>query len=410
MATTPLYDWHKGHGAKLVDFGGYDMPLWYPTGAVKEHMAVIQAAGLFDTSHMASISVSGPGAGELLQYAFTRDLVSLNEGRCAYGAFLDETGGAIDDAIVYNLGDDAFMVVVNAGMGARISEHLAGQKGFGDVAVEDLTGLVGKIDLQGPEAGRILAPLVDAADRVFGRMPYFSFKGGFPGLKGSKGGAALSGGPELMISRSGYTGEFGFELFTASDDLVPTWERILDAGESRGLIACGLAARDSLRAGAVLPLSHQDIGPWPFVNHPWPFALPYDQAGRFTKDFIGRRALEAAAPTTDHTVAYAGYDPRKVGEPAVVIGADGSEIGTVLTCVADMALGRHEGVIRSAAEPDPPEGFKARGLVCGFIKIARRPPAGSEAILKDARREIKVEIRDDVRPHRTARRPIKDMI
>jgi len=175
---------------------------------------------------------------------------------------------------------------------------------------------------------------------------------------------------------------------------------------------CGLAARDSLRAGAVLPLSHQDIGHWPFINHPWPFALPFtaDQTG-FTKNFIGREALENPTDIA-FTLAFAGKDLRKIssGEESRVIDADGRTIGTVLTCATDMGIGRHHGEIFSIASPDKPEGFKAKGLCCGFVKVNRKLSVGQHVDIADSRRTITVTIVDDVRPHRTARKPMADMI
>jgi aminomethyltransferase len=129
--STTLNDWHRASGANMADFGGYDMPLWYPAGARAEHLAVITGAGLFDTSHMAVVTLEGRDSRRLLQHCFTRDLdpppgsvAPLAEGRCVYGAFLDEGGGVIDDAIVYQTGATAYMVVVNAGMGGTIAAHL----------------------------------------------------------------------------------------------------------------------------------------------------------------------------------------------------------------------------------------------------------------------------------------------
>ena len=135
----------------------------------------------------------------------------------------------------------------------------------------------------------------------------------------------LDDGTPILLSRTGYTGEFGFEIFLAPDKLQILWLRLLEAGHAHGIDPCGLAARDSLRAGAVLPLSHQDIGHWPFINHPWPFALPYtaDQSA-FTKDFMGRNALEAASDA-DYTHAFVGMDLRKInaGEGSRVLDAEG---------------------------------------------------------------------------------------
>ena len=150
------------------------------------------------------------------------------------------------------------------------------------------------MDIQGPLAAKILGRVLADAQAVFAGMPYFSFKGHFDDASPMADAVRLDDGTPILLSRTGYTGEFGFEIFLEPDKIRHLWQRLLVAGESYGIRPCGLAARDSLRAGAVLPLSHQDIGHWPFINHPWPFALPFtaDQTG-FTKDFIGRTAFQA---------------------------------------------------------------------------------------------------------------------
>ncbi|SHE76726.1 aminomethyltransferase [Desulfacinum infernum DSM 9756] len=418
--TTPLHPWHTARGANMADFGGYDMPVWYPTGAKAEHLAVVQAAGLFDTSHMAAVSVRGPGAFELLQWTFTKDLERcigparkpLAEGRCVYGAFLNERGEALDDSIVYRVGSDEFLVVVNAGMGAPVAAHLREQAGSRSVEIVDLTDRVGKMDLQGPLSGKILARILADPEAAFSGMAYFSFKGHFDPVHGNAPAVTLKDGTPLLLSRTGYTGEFGFELFIAPEHVTRLWEALLEAGAADGLLPCGLAARDSLRAGAVLPLSHQDIGPWPFIHHPWDFALPFgeDKTG-FTKDFLGARAL-LDLDTPEFTKAFVGFDLRKLADPhdAQVLDEEGNVLGTVLTCVTDMAIGRVGDRIYSVTSPDKPEGFQPRGLSCGFVKIRTDLPAGTPVVLKDRRRSIRVVLTDDVRPHRTARRPIRQML
>jgi aminomethyltransferase len=417
--TTYLYDWHKAHGANMVEFAGWNMPLWYPSGAIAEHQVVVTNAGLFDTSHMAVVLIAGTGAFELLQLCFTKDLNAcvgknknpLTPGRCVYGAYLNEQGGAIDDAIVYQIGSEDYMTVVNAGMGGNVSERLRAHASGLNVRVTDLAARVGKMDIQGPQSARVLMRLLKDPETTLKNMVYFSFKGHF-----DEGSAAadtfLRDGTPILLSRTGYTGEFGFEIFVDPSKLTRVWEMILDAGADFGIIPCGLAARDSLRAGAVLPLSHQDIGPWPFINHPWSFALPYnDDETAFTKGFIGDCILKLR-DKADHTYPFVGYDPRKVSihEPAIVSDSDGKEIGVVSTCVSDMAIGRLENRIYSIASPDKPEQFKPRGLCCGFVRVKSRPFPGQEVELKDNRRKIKVAIVDDIRPHRTARRPMSEMM
>ncbi len=416
---TPLNSWHRDQGANMANFGGYDMPLWY-SSVKDEHLAVLNGAGVFDTSHMAAVTIAGSGAADLLQYCFTNDLDAcmgrskkpLSPGRCVYGAFLDENGQTIDDAIVFYVAADSYMVVVNAGMGGAVADHLRHNLGGRDATVTDLSDQLGKMDIQGPAAAKILGGVLADPKAVFTGIPYFSFKGHFDPASPLADAVRLDDGTPILLSRTGYTGEFGFEIFLAPDKIQRLWERLLEAGRSYDIKPCGLAARDSLRAGAVLPLSHQDIGHWPFINHPWPFALPFtaDQTG-FTKDFIGRTALEKQTDFS-FTHAFVGKDLRKIsaGENSRVIDADGQTIGTVLTCATDMGIGRHDGDIFSVASPDKPEGFKAKGLCCGFVKVDRKLSVGQHVDIADNRRKITVSIVDDVRPHRTARKPMADML
>jgi aminomethyltransferase len=214
-----------------------------------------------------------------------------------------------------------------------------------------------------------------------------------------------------LLSRSGYTGEVGFELFVEREHNVEVWETLMAAGKELGLMACGLAARDSLRTGAVLPLSHQDIGPWTYAHHPWPFALPFDQAaGGFTKKFLGSDVLEKATEAP-YTLTFVGNDLRKVdAHEAAVFDVNGDEIGKVLTCATDMAIGRHGGKIYSIATPDKPEDLKIKGLSCGFIKVTSNLQPGTVVDLKDRKRTIQVVIETDVRPDRTARKPLKNFL
>ncbi|MFZ0240553.1 MAG: aminomethyl transferase family protein [Desulfobacterales bacterium] len=417
--TTPLYSWHVAKGATMSAFGGYLMPLWYAS-AKEEHLAVVTAAGLFDTSHMAVLSVDGAGALDLVQETFTQNLAAcvgsakspLSAGRCVYGAFLNEAGEVIDDAIIYQSGRDAYMAVVNAGMGAAIGRHLAEHAHDREATITDWTDRLGKVDLQGPLAAKILTHILAEPTKILDRMPYFSFKGHFDPAAAGPDRVILKNGTSILLSRSGYTGEFGFEIFTDSQHLLGLWEMLLQAGASYHLTVCGLAARDSLRAGAVLPLSHQDIGPWRFINHPWEFALPFkaDHSG-FTKSFIGSQAL-LRDKGSEYTYAFVGQDLRKVspGDNPVVLDARNKEIGKVLTCATDMAIGRSGDRIYSIASPDKPDGFKPKGLCCGFIKVNTELAVGDAVQLKDKRRTLPVTIANDVRPHRTARKPLGEMV
>jgi aminomethyltransferase len=416
--TTPLTRWHVGHGAQMNAFAGYEMPLWYPAGAKHEHLSVLQAAGLFDTSHMALVAVEGGGAFDLLQLCFSKDLArcgaaggALAPGRSVYGVFLNPQGHVIDDAIVFRLAADAFLVVVNAGMGPAVAGHLRTSAPGREARVTDLTDRVGKLDLQGPQAARVLGRVLQAPGPAFERLAYFSFKGHFDPAAPQSASMRLADGTPILLSRTGYTGEFGFELFVQPDHLPRLWEDLLAAGGELGLCPCGLAARDSLRAGAVLPLSHQDIGAWPFAANPWGFALPAAAGGHgFTKPFIGAEALTGLT-AVEPTYPFVGRDPRKVSleEPALVFDRDGREIGRVLSSVTDMGIGWAGGKIYSVASPGRPPGFEPKGLGCGFVRV-RRPLAWGESVeISDRRRRIPVTIVQDIRPDRTARAPIAAM-
>lgn len=418
MKKTPLHQWHVDNGANMAEFGSYSMPLWYPQGAKQEHLGVIKSAGLFDTSHMAVVLIKGDDAFRLLQKTFSKDLdrciglqkTPLTAGKCVYGLFLRDNGHVIDDAIVYKVEDNLYMIVVNAGMGSSLAEHLSSFAEFQNSELVDLTDQLGKIDIQGPASAKILKRLLQNPDSVFTKMPYFSFKGWFE--KSEQEEVLLTDGTPVLLSRTGYTGEFGFEIFMKAGHLQDAWTKLLEIG-GQDLTPCGLASRDSLRAGAVLPLSHQDIGEWPFANNPWPFALPWDDAGAFSKDFVGADAL--TQQSSSYTLPFAGYDPRKitVGESAAVLNKEGREIGTILTCATDMAISRIDDRIVSIAtgiDDGRPEDFKPRGLSCGFVKLDCQLKEGERIFLTDGRRKIEVEIRGDIRPDRTARIPLKEMI
>ncbi len=397
LKKTNLADHHAQLGGNMVDFGGWLMPLWYKTGAVQEHLAVINSAGLFDTSHMTVVLAEGRGVKEFVNFAVTKDIANLAIGRAAYGIVLNEKGYAVDDVLVYPLAEERYGLVLNAGMGDVVIKHLQTLPGADQIKFTNLSGQIGKLDIQGPAAYSILRPLIDNVDAVFEKFPYFSFKGDFDYAQSN---IKFGGDIPVLLSRTGYTGELGFEIFMPAADLVKAWDILLKAGGDK-LLPCGLAARDSLRTGAVLPLSHQDIGNWPFINNPWNMALPLDEAGNFTKKFLGSDALNRE--TAEHTLPFVGFDPRKVDAENSIVLHEGEEIGKILTVVGEMAIGRVDGKIVGLASPDKPEGWAPKGLMCGYAKVKKHLPVGTTITLKDSRRELKAEIAADIRPNRTAR-------
>jgi aminomethyltransferase len=415
LKKTALHDFHRQSGAQMAQFGEYEMPLWYRAGVKAEHLAVIRRVGIFDTSHMAAVLVQGQDARILLQRCLSKDLEHafghgrpLVDGRCVYGIIPAPDGTVIDDAICYQLHTDCFMVVVNSSMGARVARHFAEQTESSAASITDLTASFGKMDIQGPAALRVLMKIVRNPTEVFAAMPYFGFAGG-EGLFGGEKRVELDDGTPILVSRTGYTGEFGFELYCGADQLVSLWTKVIAAGAEFAVLPCGLAARDSLRAGAGLPLSHQDIGPWPFLNNPWQFALPWRQGGKgFTKDFIGAAALQDAE-WTKHTLAFAGFDPRKIAATGegTVIDEESRPLGRILTCTTDMAIDRRDNEIVSVGV-DPE--LNAKGLCCGFVQLEKKVDAGERVYLTDNKRKIAVEIRVDIRPGRSARRPLAEMV
>jgi len=416
---TPLHEWHTRHAASMAPFSGYDMPLWYAS-VKEEHLAVLTRAGLFDTSHMAMVEISGPDARPLLQLCFSRNLekclqhgqTPLFSGRSVYGVFLDSRGHVIDDAIISQASPTHYLVVVNAGMGAEIADHLRSHASGYDADLTDLTDSLGKMDLQGPKAGLILRHVLEDPNNVLSDLPYFSFKGNFPLETDLSSSIRLRDGTPLLLSRSGYTGEFGFELFVPPHRLQATWQDILEAGREYGLSPCGLAARDSLRTGAVLPLSHQDIGDWPFLNTPWDFALPWSETDHgFSKAFVGGEAL-SRMETAPVTYPFVGLDPRKIqmDESTRVSAESGEELGSVLTCTTDMGISWYGDRIFSIASPDKPEDFKPKGLCCGFVRLNRALADNETLLLKDARRSIRVYPTRTIRPDRTAKKALSRML
>ncbi|MFH2093922.1 MAG: aminomethyltransferase family protein [Pseudomonadota bacterium] len=428
LKITPLNQWHKQAFANMADFGGFEMPLWYPSGVKTEHLSVLHSAGLFDTSHMSSIMVIGDKALELLNFCFTRNIQALLNGRCAYGAFLSENGHCIDDAIVYKFSNTVFMVCVNAGMGQTITRHLQDHcpddtpNYISDETIDiiDLSGQIAKIDIQGKNSARILSHVIQSPEMVFSKMSYFSFKGLFDlpfkntnvSELSDQDCVRLKDGTPLLLSRSGYTGEFGFEIFIQSDAVVSLWMNLLSLGKEMGITACGLGARDSLRAGACLPLSHQDIGDWKFINHPWEFALPFNETcNGFTKSFLGSDAL--LFETNDSFIyPYVGDSLRKVGagKNTRVIHSSGNDIGFVLTCATDMAITWVNDQIISINSKNISDSIPIKGISCGFVHVSQKLETGSRLTLVDGKRNISICIVNDIRPDRTARRPIKEFI
>jgi aminomethyltransferase len=318
---TPLLSVHERLGATMTGFAGWQMPLRYRSETA-EHHAVRRAAGLFDLSHMGEIIVSGPAAAAALDYAVTGQPSAIRPGRARYTMICAEDGGVLDDLIIYRLADEEFLVVANAGNTGVVYEALRQRADGHDATVADRTADYALIAIQGPAAAKILGPLTDIP--LDGVKYYASHRAQVRGL------AAL-------LARTGYTGEDGFELFTSPADAEQVWTALMDAGSGDGLVPAGLAARDTLRLEAGMPLYGNELGP-----EVTPFDAGLGRVVRFDKPgtFVGRAALEASAqaPPRQVLVGLIG-DTRRVPRHGYTVLRDGQACGTVTSGAPSPTLG-----------------------------------------------------------------------
>jgi len=236
---TPLYDLHVAAGGRMVPFAGYLLPVQYGTGVIQEHMAVRQKMGLFDVSHMGEVRFEGPDALKNLNHLMTNDFTGMGIGQVRYSPMLNDEGGILDDLIVYRLGEQKYMAVVNAANRAKDVQWMKAHR-FGDCAVADVSDDIAQLALQGPGAKALIQSLTPA-DQIPQKYYWFTER-------------ANVGGIGCLLSRTGYTGEFGYELYVKSGDAPKLWTMLLEKGKDAGLIPCGLGARDTLRLEAAMPL------------------------------------------------------------------------------------------------------------------------------------------------------------
>ncbi|KLL10237.1 MULTISPECIES: glycine cleavage system aminomethyltransferase GcvT [Protofrankia] len=260
LLQSPLHDRHVALGAKLADFGGWEMPIEYPGGGVlKEHAAVRSAVGIFDVSHLGKARVRGPGAADLVDSALTNDLSRIGPGQAQYTLCCDpETGGVVDDLIAYLYSASEVFLIPNAANTAEVVRRLAAASPP-EVAVENLHTAFGVIAVQGPAAPELVSALGLPVDGAYMSFTSAGWKGAGPDSAGGGGGDGTHG--EIVVCRSGYTGERGFELVTRWADTPAVWDALLAAGASVGARPCGLGARDTLRTEMGYPLHGQDLSP-----------------------------------------------------------------------------------------------------------------------------------------------------
>jgi aminomethyltransferase len=285
--STPLHDRHEALGASFTDFGGWLMPVRY-TSDLAEHHAVRTTAGLFDISHMAEFFVTGPDAGRFLDYALAGRLSTIVDDQAKYSLLLDADGGIIDDVIVYRHNAQRYLVVANAGNRDAVAPALLERALAFDVEVDDATERVALIAVQGPAAQAIVAATAGIGDLALplGDLKYYRWTHGTFTAPGAEAVA-------LDIGRTGYTGEDGFELYVDATSAGALWDALLAAGEPHGLVPAGLAARDTLRLEAGMPL----------YGHELSRDIVPAQAGlgrvvaADKDDFVGRAGLSAVVAT-----------------------------------------------------------------------------------------------------------------
>ena len=353
--TTPLAAAHAALGARLTVFGGTEMPLRYGS-ELDEHRAVREAAGLFDLSHMGEIEVTGPEAARGLDLALASAPSKLSPGRARYSLLLDERGGILDDLIVYRLADERFLVVANAGNKGLVARELHARLAGLDATVTDRSAEIALIAVQGPAAQAILEATntIELADGALDELRnYRSIEGTFEGAS-------------LLVARTGYTGEDGFELYVDAAHAVALWDALLAAGTPLGLVPCGLACRDTLRMEAGMPLYGQELGT---DRTPAEAGLGRVVDCSKPEDFVGRAALcgEAAddAPTARVLVGLVGTG-RRAGRTGYAVLAPGDDgvVGEVTSGALSPTLGvpiAMAYVDRALAEPDTTLEIEVRG-------------------------------------------------
>ncbi|MFD4553372.1 glycine cleavage system aminomethyltransferase GcvT [Streptomyces sp. NPDC058469] len=327
---TALDALHRSLGATMTDFAGWDMPLRYGSER-DEHLAVRTKAGLFDLSHMGEITVTGPQAAQLLNYALVGNIASVGVGRARYTMICRADGGILDDLIVYRLADTEaassdYMVVANASNAQVVLDSLVERAEGFDAVVRDDREAYALLAVQGPESPGILKSLTDAD------LDGLKYYAGLPGT--------VAGVPAL-IARTGYTGEDGFELFVSPGDAEKLWQALTEAGAPVGLIPCGLSCRDTLRLEAGMPLYGHELS-----TSLTPFDAGLGRVVKFEKDgdFVGREALTEAAsraasqpPRVLVGLVAEGRRVPRAGYPVV---ADGQVIGEVTSGAPSPTLGK----------------------------------------------------------------------
>ena len=327
LKRTPLNATHRELGAKMVDFGGWDMPLQYSSGILAEHHGVRQKVGLFDVSHMGEIRVKGPQAKDFVQHLTPNDVDKLKIGQIHYTAFLYDNGTFVDDLLCHKVSEDEYFLVVNASNTDKDFAWAVSHAGGFDCSVTNESDSTGQVALQGRNSGAVLQPLVDID---LGQIKYYWFTHGrFQGMP-------------VMIARTGYTGEDGFEVYCPEQETPKVWRALMESGKPHGLLPTGLGCRNTLRLEAKMALYGHEIDD---TTH----ALEADLGWivKFAKgDFIGRGALLAAQEKglTRKLVGYRTLEKRDIARDGMPVVEAGEKVGYVTSGAPSATLGINLGL------------------------------------------------------------------
>ncbi len=344
---TPLYGIYQKYQGKVIDYSGWELPVQF-TGITSEHLAVRQAAGLFDVSHMGEITVSGNDAEGFLQYILTNDVTAMNDNDVIYSFMCYENGGVVDDLLAYKYDKTAFLLVVNASNTVKDYDWLVKHASGYDVEISDISHQTAELALQGPKAEEILQKLTD---QDLNSVGFFQFRDNVDVQ-----------GIACLISRTGYTGEDGFEIYTDNELAIKLWELLMDAGQDLGLKAAGLGSRDTLRFEAALPLYGQEL-----TEQITPLEAGLGYFVKLDKDFIGKNALvqQKKAGLKRKLVGFELLEKGIARHEYQVVNQENEDIGWVTTGYKAPSVGKSIGLALVNID------YSKRGTIV-FIRVRKK--------------------------------------
>ncbi len=355
LRKTALYGVHRQLGAKMVDFGGWDMPVEY-SGITAEHMAVRTAVGLFDVSHMGDIQFRGPGSLAAIQALSMNDASKLADGQAQYSAMLYPQGTFVDDVLVHKFSNNDYLLVINAGTREKDYQWIRSQVGsFAGVHISDYSDFYTQLAIQGPRAQDTLSKLTKV-DLSAVKNYWFTW-------------GTVCDLPNVLIARTGYTGEDGFEIYIPSDEPTSTrvWHEVMEAGKPFGLLPCGLGARNTLRLEAAMALYGHEISE--------DITLPESGLERFSKlgksDFLGSQALLAAGPPKRKLVGLEMIERGIARDGYKVLSLEGEAVGYV-----------------TSGSPSP---YLKKNIALAYVPIALTAP-GTEVAVEVRGNPVKAKV------------------